>query len=598
MFFSLRNRLFLIFTILLTIPFLVLSILIPAWLTESIKDQTRELSVEVMDQYSLYIESIATQAEDIGKQVLLNELTQDWLRVNGNPDATVGEKFLAETNLESQLAAMMINNSNSMSINVFLSDGATVWGEGLGWTSEKWYSEYLNDERIYTSAHLDSFQQSTEMINQQVNSFLVPLFDLNTMMNGGVIKVSFPTYILENALDNQAVVQTGYTYLVDSNAEKVLSQQIPSEKTDLSETIGAINLSDLEKGMIERVEEGEKFLIFYQKLPFADWVLINEVAESALFSEVDDLQRTLLFISFGIFILTMIASFIFSSTIIRPVSGLTKAMSFIERGDFKGAKSALPSVRSGRDEVGYLIHAADHTIDQLNRMIETEYKANLRRKDAEYNALLLQINPHFLNNTLEIIGSLALQEKNREVMNVSVALGKMLRYSLKTEHTEVPLAEELTYMKSYTDILKIRYGEQLKVTINDDSSALGLLVPKFTLQPLIENAVKYSFTQKHHAEIEISITDQNHSVIVAVSDKGEGMTEDLITNLKDFEESDVLKSKGYSIGLRNVIGRLKLYFGDRFSYDIKSKPGIGTEMYLYFYTNEGVENDEDHDRRR
>lgn len=79
MFFSLRNRLFLIFTILLTIPFLVLSILIPAWLTESIKDQTRELSVEVMDQYALYIESIATQAEDIGKQVLLNELTQDWL---------------------------------------------------------------------------------------------------------------------------------------------------------------------------------------------------------------------------------------------------------------------------------------------------------------------------------------------------------------------------------------------------------------------------------------------------------------------------------------------------------------------------------------
>ncbi|WP_025025683.1 hypothetical protein [Caldalkalibacillus mannanilyticus] len=84
MFFSLRNRLFLIFTSLLTVPFIILSFIIPSWFTSVIKEQTQELAIEMMDQYSLYIDSITTQAQDLGKQVLVSQITQDWLKIEKN----------------------------------------------------------------------------------------------------------------------------------------------------------------------------------------------------------------------------------------------------------------------------------------------------------------------------------------------------------------------------------------------------------------------------------------------------------------------------------------------------------------------------------
>ena len=82
MLFSLRNRLLLIFTCLLTIPFVILSIIIPSFFTSVIREQTQELTIEMMDQFSLYVDSITTQAEDLGKQVLVNPTTQEWLRLN------------------------------------------------------------------------------------------------------------------------------------------------------------------------------------------------------------------------------------------------------------------------------------------------------------------------------------------------------------------------------------------------------------------------------------------------------------------------------------------------------------------------------------
>jgi two-component system, sensor histidine kinase YesM len=273
-----------------------------------------------------------------------------------------------------------------------------------------------------------------------------------------------------------------------------------------------------------------------------------------------------------------------SSTITRPLGNLAKAMGYIERGDFTGAKRFMPTIKSYNDEVGYLINVFDRTIEQLKKLIETEYEANLRRKDAEYKALLLQINPHFLNNTLEIIGGLAVQGKNREVMNVSVYLGRMMRYSLNTKSNVVKLGEEVSYIKSYTDILKLRYEDAIKVEIDEELQTKRFPVIKFILQPLVENAVKYSFIEKSSAQIYIKTEKVQNNVYIVVEDKGIGMSEEVIANLAKEEMDDetitVLESKGNSIGLENVIGRLKLYYGQDFSYQIKSEKNVGTRITL------------------
>lgn len=598
MLFTLRNRFLLIFTCLLTIPFVILSIIIPSSLTSEIREQTQELTIEMMDQFSLYVDSITTQAEDLGKQVLVDQTTQEWVRLN-RQGAEKEEMDSSMNQLRQNLASIMINNSNAMSISVQLNDGTGTWGNHSTLHETEWYQEFTQNHQAYVQSHLDPIQQTHEMQVKKVNSYILPLIDTNTMISTGVIKVNFPSALLETALDKIKKGQNEHTYLLNQQGENVLSGKIKTPSSILQQSLKQINDSDDQEGLIEASYQKESYLVFFQKLPVGNWTIVSEVKESELFARANQLQQNLLLTSAILFILTIVASYFMSNTITSPLGKLAKAMRFIERGDFSGAKVLLPDSKSQNNEVDYLIDVTNHTIDRLQNLIETEYEANLRRKDAEYKALLLQINPHFLNNTLEIIGSLALQEKNKEVMNVSVYLGKMLRYSLNTKSNMVSLGEELNYIKSYTNILKLRYEDMITIQMDVDPDTETLPIIKFILQPLVENAVKYSFSEKTFAEIFIKTKKVGNQISLSVEDKGIGMSEQMILNLQQNDETmAVLESKGNSIGLRNVLGRLKLTYGDDFSYLIESTVNEGTKITLLIDVKRGDRQDEGFNRGR
>ncbi|MEY8741198.1 sensor histidine kinase [Bacillales bacterium AN1005] len=590
MFFSLRNRLFLVFTCLLTIPFFIFSFMVPGWFSSIIEDQTEDLTEEMMDQYSLYIDSITTQAEDLGKQILVNPITAQWMKTdNDTSKATENQRLLIRNQMKSLLASMTVNNSNGMSISVMLHDGTGAWGNNPQLKKENWYEEYINKEgNTFLSSHVDAYQPTTG----NINSYILPLIDMNTLSSYGIIKVNFPTDLLQTALKKNNVGQKGHSYLLNRNGNNVLTEEIHFPKQVLTKSLNDINNSEKYNGSLEVDFMDETYLVFYQKLSVGDWILLSEVKKSDLFSKANDLRHRMLLISGFVFLLTIVASYVLSSNIVSPLGKLAKAMGFIEKGDFSGAKRFMPTIKSQNNEVGYLVNVFDHTVDQLAHRIETEYEANIRRRDAEYKALLLQINPHFMNNTLEIIGGLAAQGKNREVMNVSVYLGRMMRYSLNTQNDVVTLSEEMSYITSYTNILKIRYLDSISFTIEEEDQAKALPVIKFILQPLIENAVKYSFSEKSNAIISIKTNMVNDQLILLVEDKGAGMSDDILADLlqqetSKYESISVLNSKGTSIGLRNVLGRLKLYYGDNFLYYIESKKNIGTKIQLSIKYNRG-----------
>ena len=567
--------------------------MIPSFFTSVIREQTQELTIEMMDQYSLYVDSIATQAEDLGKQVLVSQTTQEWFRLNRQ--GAENEEIITSMNLlKQQLSSIMINNSNAMSISVQLNDGTGTWGNNPLLHETDWFQDYFIHNQTFIQSHLDPFQPSQEMRDKKINSYILPLIDTNSMISGGTIKVNFPSALLETALNKISIGKNGHTYLINQQGVNILPGKFKTPNEILQKSLNQVTNNDDQEGVIEAAYQNEEYLVFFQKLPVGDWILISEVTESDLFSRANHLQRNLLLMSALVFLITIIASFILSNNITSPLGKLAKAMGFIERGDFSGAKRFMPTIKSQNNEVGYLINVTEHTIDQLQHLIETEYEANLRRKDAEYKALLLQINPHFLNNTLEIIGSLALQGKMKEVMNVSIYLGKMLRYSLNSKSNIVQISEEINYIKSYTDILKLRYEDMITIQfeVGDDTKSFPII--KFILQPLVENAVKYSFIEKNYADIFIKTEKVGNQICLAVEDKGIGMTKVMISDLvnQDDESFNVLDSKGNSIGLRNVLGRLKLYYGNDFSFQIDSKKNEGTKITLLIDLKRGDRHDE------
>ena len=234
MFFSLRNRLFMIFTLLLTFPFLVLSILIPNWFTSIMEERTTSSTIEMMEQYSLYIDSITSQAEDLGKQVLVNPTTQEWIKSEENErEVTDAERLLMKNQLKAELSSMMINNSKSMSVSVYLNDGTGTAGNLPPLEKTNWFDDFYKDDQRWLRSHND-------LMADHVNSYLLPLFDINTLDLSGVIKVNFPSSLLEKALSKIKLGENGRVYLLDSLGRNVLSGSIDTPEKVVKESLKTI----------------------------------------------------------------------------------------------------------------------------------------------------------------------------------------------------------------------------------------------------------------------------------------------------------------------------------------------------------------------
>jgi two-component system sensor histidine kinase YesM len=130
----------------------------------------------------------------------------------------------------------------------------------------------------------------------------------------------------------------------------------------------------------------------------------------------------------------------------------------------------------------------------------------------------------------------------------------------------------------------VRYEDAITIDIVEDQETKNLPMIKFILQPLVENAVKYSFIEKNRAEIFIKTKKINNQILIVLEDKGIGMSEEVIADLLSEETKNetisVLASEGNSIGLRNVLSRLKLYYGQNFTYKIESEKNVGTRITL------------------
>jgi two-component system sensor histidine kinase YesM len=223
-------------------------------------------------------------------------------------------------------------------------------------------------------------------------------------------------------------------------------------------------------------------------------------------------------------------------------------------------------------------------VGQLRRHIKTEFELKLLRQQAEYKALLMQINPHFLFNTLELMSSLAMQKRTEDTVGVIESLGKMLRFSLRISDDVIRLTEELSYVQDYLSILEVRFGDKLHVSLKMDEGLERVMIIKFILQPLIENAVKYSFRQSPKARVHIKVKRESNQLRLSVGDNGTGMPSELALKLKNQSANaqldQVLTSRSREIGLGNVLARCKLYYGGLFDLHIESVPREGTVIDL------------------
>ena len=237
-----------------------------------------------------------------------------------------------------------------------------------------------------------------------------------------------------------------------------------------------------------------------------------------------------------------------------------------------------------KDELTYILQTIQRTAD-VRKDVDKELAERVRLlKKAQAVALQSQINPHFLNNTMETINWTAIEllGGRNEISKMAGSLSKMLRMTLENSDTVVPVGEEIRHSMYYLEIQKIRYEDKFDVVWKIAPEVESCRIIRVVLQPLIENAIYHGIkplTNKGLLTIRGYLNGETAEL--SVEDNGLGMTPEELNRLRENINGDVIKESAH-IGLSNVNQRIRLYYGNEYGLIIDSREGIGTRVTIRF----------------
>lgn len=319
------------------------------------------------------------------------------------------------------------------------------------------------------------------------------------------------------------------------------------------------NLTENKSGYVSK---GSQAVVYGVEVePKYTFSYIVQVDSSALMNELFVFFRIFLFVLLLTIPLLGLVIRFFYRNISHPIKNLVDTASEIEDGKFGTQVDGTFINREFR----YLADSFNSMSSKLKNQFERIYKEELALRDARIMALQSQINPHFLNNTLEIINWEARMAGNTKVSNMIEALSTMMDAATDREREPmIRLSQEMTYVDAYLYIISVRLGKRLTIEKEIDGSLMDFIVPRLIMQPIIENAVEHGIQPLQKGKITIRIYSTGEHLNMEIENDGELTPEDE-KNIETLlsEEYDRKNHSSYNLGIRNVNQRLKIIYGKR-----------------------------------
>lgn len=278
-------------------------------------------------------------------------------------------------------------------------------------------------------------------------------------------------------------------------------------------------------------------------------------------------------IAICIFVVTVVAgmlsrSFRFANELTEPIRKLCDNVNLVGQGDF-----SLEPVTVDIYEIAHLNDGIERMAEQIQTLLEEVKREEQLQHKIELQLLQEQINPHFLYNTLDTIVWLIEADKRDGAVEMLANLSVFFRTTLSKGADVIPLKDELAHTRSYLDIQQVRYQDILDYELELPEGIGEVLLPKLTIQPLVENALYHGVKEKRGKScIRVICAQEDDNIVIEVSDTGIGMKPERLKEIRESLES----GERVGFGLSAVYGRLKLYFGEKCSLKITSEYGEGS----------------------
>jgi len=329
-------------------------------------------------------------------------------------------------------------------------------------------------------------------------------------------------------------------------------------------------------------QNNEEYLLSVHNLSYNGYKIVSLRPYKEAVNQIQTVYRFSFIIQIGAVLLFLLVSIYMIRQFTKPVIRLGEVAAKVENGDL----SVRSGIRGG-DEIGYLGRLFDQMLNSIEWMVGQIRAEQALKRKAELAMLQAQINPHFLFNILNSIRLRILMKGDKENAHLLSSLSGLLRMTIQRQSEFIPLHEELDIVRKYMDLLNFRQTEPVELIIEAASDSLPSLVPRFFLQPMIENAYLHGLEQRA-GRIQITVQRTQDRLTILIADNGKGMSPETLSKLRDEMKSlrgplpEDISGRLSGIGITNVYERLYLIYGNEFGLLLDSSPGEGTRIELSF----------------
>lgn len=568
---SIRNSIFIYFTITSLVAVLLIVISIYSRLSSQLYDTVKQENVSLVNRVDssmeVYLRNIMKLSDTIYYGIIKNaNLSED----------SIGEKLtLLYNNNKEQVSNIALISKEGEPISVV---PAARFRKNFKAEDEEWFVNALNKtENIhFTLPHVQKmFEKGDNSYNWVISMSRAVEITVGGSTEQAVLLIEMAYQGLEEVLDEVTLGNGGYIYLMDSNGDIIWH---PKFELIASGRVKENNLvaAGYDDGSREEVFNGTRQTVVTKTVGYTGWKLVGVIKGTGISL---NMLKTRLFIVFVIlliiFIVILINSYI-SFRVTNPIRELEKSVKALEEGNLDA-----DIYMGGSYEVQHLGKSVQDMKFRIKGLMQDIVSEHEEKRKSEFDSLQAQINPHFLYNTLDIIVWQIENEKQSEAVHTVTALARFFRLSLGKGKNIVTVRDEIDHVKNYLMIQHMRFKNKFDYEFDIAEDVLELPSLKLMLQPLVENAIYHGMEfMDGDGMITVKAWRKEDELYLSVADNGLGMTEDKVETILTGKSSSG-NGRGSGIGVKNVNERIKLYFGEAYGITIDSEPDEGTTVIIH-----------------
>jgi two-component system sensor histidine kinase YesM len=577
---SMRVKLFASFFLLIFIPIIVLTVFAAYRSTAIIQEQSMEIARLYLQQTENEMESelykIATVSSSVAQTAEVHEVLE-----KQNTGISFSEEYDDMNELYKTIESTRALQ-NLYQIRLFISDSFTHSRSNyitypLSSVSDTdWYHQLV--EQYQTQALLPPSTFQPPLSEPQEVLSVVTLIrsrkDITRIL--GVVSVDVLKSDLIDILQRNNYAEQSAAYLVDENLNIVCgaNSTFPVSEADLAAQLQQMRDTF---GASSGVSTAGNAVYGLSAPIFDGWRIFTVASMGNLLSPVSDLRDQMIWLTVIISIIAFCLSYLYARYSTRRIKTLAEQVRRVENGDL-----SVSCIVDSEDEIGELQNSFNFMVRRISLLVDERYNLGKNLKDMELRALQAQINPHFLYNTLDMIAWKAMASGNQETVDIVVKLARFYRLSLSNGSDFLPLSDEVEHVRLFVELTNLCRSRNVQLITEVAPNIADYPIMKLILQPIIENSLFHGLYELSDRVGVIRLTAEQIGsyVQIQIADNGVGIEKSKLAELLAKKERPVVNTKRGGYGIGNILERLRIYYDDRFTFQIESAILTGTTVTI------------------